>query len=157
MIFLVVAQFSGHKAEAKSINQKYIYLTFADEKKEKSIQQRILKVIPKGAKVLNLCPNAYPFFNPGYYKSESRFFVFWSNFESAPIKSADIDFDSVDYVIACNTYLYQGAELNLYNVRKNEILRKIPGLISIVKFGDQSFNWEIFRSTELDSARIAAQ
>lgn len=152
MSFLVLSQFSGSKMELKSINQNLIFVNSLDEKNEAQIQKFIFSNIPSGSRILNLCPNAYPFFIPGDYKSVSRFFVYWSNFESAPIDYKDYNPSEVKYVISCNTYLYQDDELRKYELRKRQILESMPRLNKINEFGEGAFKWEIFS----DSDRLLA-
>lgn len=143
MSFLVISQFSISRIELKSINQNYVFVDANEEKNELGVQVMIEENIPRGSRVLNLCPNAYPFFKPGLYQSVSRFFVYWSNFESAPISYRDYSFTNVKYVLDCDTYLYQGDELMKYNLRKARILESIPDLELIKSVKNGGFNWQI--------------
>lgn len=144
MLFLVVSQFTGTKTQLNSIDQKLVFVSTLDERNELEVQDFIREQIPIGSEVLNLCPNAYPFFKPGLYKSESRFFVYWSNFESAPISYKDFNSRKVSFVLDCNTYLYQGEELSKYQMRKQAIIDSIPGLELIGSIDKGSFQWRVY-------------
>lgn len=147
MFLLTLSQFSGSKTELKSINQNFVFVNQADEQNEIRVQQFIADSIPLGSRILNLCPNAYPFFILGQYESASRFFIYWSNFESAPIEYRDYDPAEISFVLACDTYLYQNEDLERYISRKQAILNSIPELKLVDLFRDGSFSWEVY-STE---------
>lgn len=144
MTFLVGSQFTGPRTSLNSINQTLVFAHPLDEKNEGKIQDFVQRNIPRGSRILNLCPNAYPFFVPGYFQSSSRFFVYWSNFESAPIDYKDYSSEEIQYVIVCQTYLYQGTELAKYVSRQNAILDSLTDLEMTTSTQIGSFNLEIY-------------
>lgn len=148
MSFLVLVQFTGNKTELTALDQNFIFVNQTDNLEEARIQSFIERNIPKKSRVLNLCPNAYPFFLPGKYVSDSRFFVYWSNFESAPIAFRDYEIQKIEYVFVCQTYLYQGQELIKYKSRQEAILSGLinPKKLEIMRIG--SFNFEIFSTKQ---------
>jgi hypothetical protein len=91
-----------------------------------------------------LCPNAYPFFRVGEYKSVSRFFVYWSNFESALLEYKDYSPLDVKNVLVCETYLYESEALQIYQERQEKILREVPGLKLVEELSNGSFKWRFF-------------
>jgi len=148
MTFLVISQFTGNKTELTTLDQRFVFVNRSDDLEEARIQSFIDKNIPKGSHVLNLCPNAYPFFVPGKYVSDSRFFVYWSNFESAPIAFRDYEISKIDFVFVCQTYLYQGQELLTYKSRQQAILSELPTPKKLGSMHTGSFNFEIFTTNQ---------
>jgi hypothetical protein len=144
MTFLVLSQFSGTKTELKSINQRFVFVDLSDEQDEADIQAFIQSEIPSGSRILNLCPNAYPFFVPGKFRTDSRFFVYWSNFENAPIDYRDYSSKQIRYVMICQTYLYQGAELAKYVSRQKAVIDSLGSFVMTSSRQIGSFNLEIY-------------
>lgn len=144
MVLLVSSQFSTERVGLRSINQKLIYVDESSERLETDVQDFLHRNLPSGSEILNLCPNAYPFFRAGEYESTSRFFVYWSNFESAPLDYRDYSSSTVKNVLVCETYLYQGEELRIYRERQSAILLEIPGLELIDELEDGSFRFRLF-------------
>jgi hypothetical protein len=147
MVLLVGSQFSTNKVELKSIGQKFVYVDKSNERTDRLVQEFLHRNLPVGREILNLCPNAYPFFRVGEYKSVSRFFVYWSNFESALLEYRDYSPIEVKNILVCETYLYQGEAFNRYQERQENILLKVPQLKLLEEIRDGSFRWRLF-STE---------
>jgi hypothetical protein len=146
MVLLVASQFSTNKVELKSIGQKFVYVDELNEQTERLVQEFLRRNLPVGTEILNLCPNAYPFFRAGEYKSASRFFVYWSNFESALLDYRDYSPLEVRNVLVCETYLYQGEALNRYQKRQENILLEVPRLKLLEEISDGSFRWRLYSS-----------
>ncbi len=144
MGYLVSSQFVQIKSELKSINQKLIFVEKSTEEVELSVQKFLDRNLSPGSEILNLCPNAYPFFRIGEFKSSSRYFVYWSNFASAPFEYADYSPSKIENVLVCETYLYQDFELQKYRSRQEAILKTIPNLILVDNFEKGSFRWKIY-------------
>ncbi len=150
MSIMVFTQFLSDRVELRSLNQKYIYVSSADEQVEASLSTFLKKSIPVGSTILNLCPNAYPFFREGEYISASRFFVYWSNFESAPIDFKDYNSTEIENVLVCTTNLYQGSAQLQYVLRQQDILNSLSGIEQVDNLTIGGFNWKIFiKSKEL--------
>lgn len=149
MTYLVFSQSIGSKSELNSINQRWIFTNQEDEKNESKIQKFLLSNIPPGSHVLNLCPNAYPFFISERYKSESRFFVYWSNFESAAISYKDYSPHQVTYVLVCQTYLYQGEELTKYIQRQKKVLDSLSKARVVDTLSVGGFNLQVYINGKL--------
>jgi hypothetical protein len=145
MSLLVSSQFSTKRIELKSINQKFIYVDESSERLDSDVQAFLHKNLPLGSEILNLCPNAYPFFRTGEYDSISRFFVYWSNFESAPLEYRDYSPSNVKNILVCETYLYQGEALQKYRERQTAILSEVPGIKLIDELRNGSFRWRFFK------------
>jgi len=146
MVLLVSSQFSTERVELRSIDQKLIYVDESSERLDASVQDFLHRNLPVGSEILNLCPNAYPFFRAGEYESTSRFFVYWSNFESAPLDYRDYSTSTVKNILVCETYLYQGEALRKYRERQRAILLGIPGLKLIDELENGSFRLRLFTS-----------
>jgi hypothetical protein len=144
MAILVSSQFATKRVELKSINQKLIYVDETSERSEADVQMFLHKNLPLGSKILNLCPNAYPFFRAGEYETNSRFFVYWSNFESAPLEYKDYSPSVVKNVLVCETYLYEGEALQKYRERQRAILSEMLGIKLIDELRNGSFRWQFF-------------
>jgi hypothetical protein len=144
MAILVSSQFATKRVELKSINQKLIYVDESSERSDADVQAFLHKNLPLGSKILNLCPNAYPFFRAGEYESNSRFFVYWSNFESAPLEYRDYSPLTVKNILVCETYLYEGEALQKYRERQKAILSEVPGIKLIDELRTGSFRWQFF-------------
>lgn len=144
MALLVSSQFATKRVELKSINQKLIYVDESSERSDAAVQMFLHKNLPIGSKILNLCPNAYPFFRAGEYETNSRFFVYWSNFESAPLEYRDYSPSVVKNVLVCETYLYEGEALQKYRERQKAILSDMPGIKLSDELRKGSFQWQFF-------------
>ena len=144
MVLLVSSQFSTKRVELRSINQKLIYVDESSERFDAGVQDFLHRNLPGGSEILNLCPNAYPFFRAGEYESTSRFFVYWSNFETARLDYRDYSPSTVKNILVCETYLYQGEALRKYRERQRAILLGIPGLKLIDELENGSFRLRLF-------------
>jgi hypothetical protein len=144
MVLLLSSQFFTKNVELKSIGQKYIYVNESSERADVLVQDFLHRNLPIGSEILNLCPNAYPFFRVGEYKSVSRFFVYWSNFESALLEYKDYSPLDVKNVLVCETYLYEGEALQIYQERQEKILREVLGLKLVEELSNGSFKWRFF-------------
>lgn len=144
MAVLVSSQFATKRVELRSIDQKLIYVDESNERSDADVQAFLHKNLPLGSKILNLCPNAYPFFRAGEYETISRFFVYWSNFESAPLEYRDYSPLAVKNILICETYLYEGEALQKYRARQRAILSEVPGIKLTDELRNGSFRWQFF-------------
>ena len=96
--------------------------------------------IPKGARVLNLCSHADPFFPRKYWSSESRFFVYWQAFSRFNLLEQELR--KADYVINCTS-------LDSLSYESRQLLQND---FSEIENGQEVFSWgrrwEIYRRVQ---------
>jgi len=92
--------------------------------------------IPRHSKVLNLCPNADPFFERGYWTNATRFLVFWPPLEKPFFKDPAI-LES-EFIVSCIDVENLGTEATQLLSRNFQLMETVAFL------GSWGLDWKIY-------------
>jgi len=142
----LAAQFTEPRKELLSFKQNYVYGKSIYEEQNIELTKYFQISMPKGSSVLNLCPNADPFFVDLKYIQVTRFPVYWMSFSKfSNVQNAFVENDP-DFIVTCkNLYYSADATINYRIMQKNIIKKHKSGFQLISQYSRNDFNWEIYR------------
>ncbi len=144
----LAAQFMEPRKELVSFNQNNVYGKSIYEEQNIELTKYFQTSMPKGSRVLNLCPNADPFFVDLKYIQVTRFPVYWLSFSKfSNVQNAFVKNDP-DFIVTCkNLYYSADATINYRIMQKNIIETHKSDFQLISQYSRNDFDWEIYRKS----------
>jgi len=142
----LAAQFAQGRKELRSFKQNHIYGISIYEKQNIELTQYFRASMPEGSKILNLCPNADPFFVDLKYVQVTRFPVYWMSFSHfSNVQRLFID-NSPEFIVTCkNLYYSADATINYRRMQKTIISQHESSYKLISHYSRNDFDWEVYR------------
>jgi hypothetical protein len=145
MLIPLLAQLSQDRKELLSYNQKHVYGFPIYENQNLELTKFFESSIPRGSEVLNLCPNAEPFFVDLAYVQVSRFPVYWMTFSRFPNVQKEFIENNPAYIVTCkNLYYPSDATVEYREMQKSVIEDHALGYQELAHYSRNDFDWEIY-------------
>jgi hypothetical protein len=144
----LAAQFMEPRKELVSFKQNNVYGISIYEDQNIKLAKYFQTYMPGGSRVLNLCPNADPFFVDLKYIQVSRFPVYWMSFSKfSNIQNAFIENDP-DFIVTCKNLYYPADATVNYRIMQKDIISKHKSAFQLIsQYSRNDFNWEIYRKS----------
>jgi hypothetical protein len=145
MLIPLGAQFSVERKELLSFKQDNVYGISIYEEQNLELTKYFQASMPRGSKVLNLCPNADPFFVDLSYIQVSRFPVYWMSFSKFSNVQNNFVENDPDFIVTCkNLYYSADATAQYRDMQKNVISKHKSDFEIISQYSRNDFDWEIY-------------
>jgi len=141
----LAAQFSDVRKELVSFKQNSVYGISIYEEQNLELTKYFQTSMPRGSKVLNLCPNADPFFVDLNYTQVSRFPVYWMSFSKfANVQRIFIE-NHPDFIVTCKNLYYSADATVDYRIMQKTVISKHKSDFQIIsQYSRNDFDWEIY-------------
>lgn len=145
MLLPLSMQLSQGRKELVSYKQKNVYGLSVYENQNMELTNFFKSYIPIGSEVLNLCPNADPFFVDLDYVQVSRFPVYWMTFSRFPNVQKEFIYNNPEYIVTCkNLYYPSDATVEYRKMQKSVIEGHALRYQELAQYSRNGFDWEIY-------------
>jgi hypothetical protein len=145
MLVPLFAQFAEDRKQLVSFRQNHVYGLTSYEDENVKLAKFFESSMPRGSKVLNLCPNADPFFVDLDYVQVSRFPVYWMTFSRFPEVQSEFFDNDPEFIVTCKNEYYSAEATLAYRKLQKEVVRKHKSNYEILsQYSRSVFEWEIY-------------
>lgn len=154
MIVLVImsiplsAQLMENRQQLLSFKQKHVYGLSIYESQNIELSKFFESSMPRGSGVLNLCPNADPFFVDLDYVQLSRFPIYWMTFSRFSNVQKQFLQNDPAFIVTCkNEYYSADATVEYREMQKTIIEMQKSNYQLLAEYSRNNFDWEVYRRT----------